>query len=658
MTGQAGVAGAGPGRDPAGQSRADGQAPDQLSLRILATTDVHANILSYDYAGNRPYFGQGLAQTACLIAAARAEVPQSFLFDNGDFLQGTALADMAARERRKRPHPVISAFNVLRYDAATLGNHEFNFGLAALRRALAQARFPVVSANVLTERSDLGSLHDSTFVPPYCLIDRQLPDGNGRLWPFRLGVLGLTPPEILQWDREHLEGRIDTRPMVEAARAWVPQMRRAGADLVLCLAHTGIADMPGGLATDGLATEIAEVAGIDVLIAGHSHLVFPQRRTHVDPRVDMAAGRLAGKPAVQPGHAGSHLGQIDLVLRRVAQDGDKPGGGWQIVQAQSQAISVSEEVAGLSAAAIRRGASDLRRAVGSDHRAALDWTRRPIGESAQAMSTCFAQVADVQAMCLISAAKIDYARRSLAGTGHAGMPIIATASPYRSGARGGPLNYTDIAAGPLSVRHLFDLYPFPNTAVAIRITGAALTEQIERAAAIYCQIIPGRSDQPLIDPSFPVHAFTTFHGVSYRIDLAQPCRYDLRGQLIRPRSRRVANLRIAGRPVAADDLFVLVTNNYRIGGSLGIAPPDPQDVLLEQRILLTDVLRDFIQRTGRIDDRLCLGGEGWSFMPMPGTTVTLDTGARAAAHLTEAASQQPEFIGLTDEGFHRFRLTL
>ena len=650
MTRQAGVAGAGPGVRQERQQGARGQAPEMLSLRIMATTDVHANILSYDYAGNRPYFGQGLAQTASLIAAARAEVPEAFLFDNGDFLQGSALADLAAHDRRKRVHPVIAAFNALSYDAATLGNHEFNFGIGVLERALQHARFPVVSANVLRERGP-GPLQDGTFVPPYTLIERALPDGTGRMRPFRLGVLGLTPPEILRWDREHLEGRLDVRPMLEAARAWVPEMRRAGADLVLCLAHTGIAESSGGLDSEGLATEIAAIPGVDVLVAGHSHLVFPHRAAALDPRINPVEGRLAGTPAVQPGHAGSHLGVIDLVVRR-------DGVGWVVARAQVRAISVSEEVAGLSSGLIRRNAALLRHAVGNDHRAALAWTRKPIGSTGRAMSTCFAQVSDVGAMCLIAAAKIDYARRALAGTPFVGLPVIATATPYRSGGRGGPLNYTDIAAGALSVRHLFDLYPFPNTAVAIRITGAVLVEHIERSAAAYSQIVPGLQDQPLIDPAFPGHAFTTVHGLSYRIDLTRPARYDTRGQLIRPLSRRVTDLRIGGRPFGAADCFVLVTNNYRIGGSLGISPPRPEDILLEERILLTDVLRGFIQRTGRIDGQLCSDGEGWALQPLPGTTLTYDTGANAEAHLAEAAHLRPALIGLTDEGFHRFRLHL
>lgn len=652
MTRQSGVAGAGPGRvGPVGPLK-----PTEISLRILATTDLHANILSYDYAGNRPHFGQGLAQTASLIAAARAEVPQAILVDNGDFLQGSALADLAARDRRKRVHPSIAAFNALGYDAVALGNHEFNFGLPVLERAVAAARFPVVSANVLRAKGDSVG-QDVALVQPYALVRRDLVDGEGRRHSLCIGILGLTPPEILRWDRQQLEGHLQVRPMVQAARAWAPLVRKAGADLVLCLAHTGIAVMADGQDADGLAAEIATVPDIDLLVAGHSHLVFPPDSSpgaapaHADPRVDALKGLLAGKPAVQPGFNGSHLGVIDLAL---APDGP----GWKVARSAVRAVSVSEQVAGLSPETIRGHAAPLRKAVGSDHRAALARTRRAIGAVDLPMSTSFAQVADVAAMKLVAAAKIDYTRRMLAGGPHEGLPIVATATPYRSGGRGGPLNYTVIARGALSERHLFDLYPFPNTSVAIVLRAADLAEQMERAVAIYRQVQPGRSDQPLLDPAFSGFAFATFHGFSYRIDLTQPARYDPRGRLIRPLARRISDLQIGGRAVHDDDRFVLATNNFRVGGSLGIAPPAPQQVVLDQRVLLADILRAFIQARSLITAADIDTKEGWAFHPMPGTTVSFDTGVMALDHLEEAAALRPELVGVTEEGLHRFRLQL
>lgn len=632
----------------AGSGQPQAARSTDVLLRVLATTDLHANILSYDYAANRPMNGMGLAQMASLIASARAAAPGALLLDNGDFLQGTALADLAAQGRRRRGHPVIGAMNALAYDAATLGNHEFNYGLQVLERALAQARFPVVSANILRRRDPGGPLEDDTLAPPHAILDRVLADGTGRPQAIRIGILGLTPPEILWWEQAHLSGRLDARPMIEAACAWVPALRQAGADVVICLAHTGISE-PGG--HDGLGIELAELPGIDALVLGHSHLVFPHRGRHPDARVDAAAGLVAGKPAVQPGHSGSHLGIMDLRLRRGA------GGGWTVAEAEVRAESVSEVAAGLSPANIRRHAQGLRRAAGDDHRAALARMRRTLGRTDVAMSTTFAQVADTAALRLLGLAKIGHARRALAGTAWEGLPVLASVTPYRSGNYGGPLNYTRIAPGPLSVRHVFDLYPFPNTITGLLVSGAALAELLERAAAIYAQIVPGGQDQRLIDPFFPAYAFVTVIGASYEIDLSQPARYDTLGTLIRPQARRILNLRRGGLPVRPDDRFVLITNSFRASGGPGTGL-SPAEVVLDRRELCTDVLRDHILRQGRIGaDTLALA-EGWSLRLLPGTTVLFEAGPDAMDDGAEAAHLRPEVAGLTKDGFHLLRLHL
>ena len=317
---------------------------------------------------------------------------------------------------------------------------------------------------------------------------------------------------------------------------------------------------------------------------------------------------------------------------------------------------MSEVAAGLSPAEILHHAEGLRRAVGDDHRAALAWTRRTLGRTDVAMSTAFAQVVDTAALRLLGLAKIDHARRALAGTAHEGLPVLATATPYRAGGRGGPLNYTQIAAGPLSVRHVFDLYPFPNSMVGILVSGAELAELLERAAAIYARILPGGRDQRLVDQVFPAYAFTTVVGVSYEIDPTRPARYNLRGNLVRPQSHRILNLRRGGLPVQPDDRFVLVTNNFRASATPGRA--SPPEVVLDRQELCTDVLRDYILRQGRIGADTLTLAESWSLRPLPGTTVLCEAGPDAMDHATEAARLRPEVAGLTEDGFHLLRLHL
>ncbi|MGB3247674.1 MAG: metallophosphoesterase, partial [Tabrizicola sp.] len=287
------------------------------SLRLIATSDLHASLMPYDYCADRPNSSLGLDAIALQIAEARGEARNCLLFDNGDFLQGSPLADYAAASRRRRAHPMITAFNTLGYDAATLGNHEFDYGLRFLSGVLADARFPVVSANIATRLGKSPS-RDATLVPPFAILRRQIIDHDGRAHLLRIGVIGFAPPQIAEWDRNAPDGSVQTRDILAAARAWVPRLRARGADIIVALAHTGIGEIEPEDGTENAATALAALREIDALVAGHSHQVFPGPDFPASTAIDPVRGRLAGKPAVMPGHSANHVGIIDLQIERCA----------------------------------------------------------------------------------------------------------------------------------------------------------------------------------------------------------------------------------------------------------------------------------------------------------------------------------------------------
>ncbi len=312
-------------------------AANQAHLRIMETTDLHVHVHPYDYYGDRPSDTVGLSRVATIVQNIRGEATNSLLLDNGDFLQGNPMGDYIAYERGMKDgdmHPVITAMNVLGFEASTLGNHEFNYGLDFLMKALAGADFPVVSANVVKE-TGATPRDDTTLVPPYVILDREITDGAGDTHPIRIGLIGFVPPQIMTWDRRHLEGSVSTRDILEAARAYVPQIREQGADIVIALSHSGIgaADAEDGM--ENASVPLAAIDGIDVILTGHSHLVFPSS-TYADlPGLDPQAGTIMGKPGVMAGFWGSHMGLVDLMLER---DGD----GWRVLSHQSEARPISQ----------------------------------------------------------------------------------------------------------------------------------------------------------------------------------------------------------------------------------------------------------------------------------------------------------------------------
>lgn len=614
-----------------------------IDLRLIATSDLHACLLPYDYCANRAVAGRSLSEISRQIALARAEVPNSLLFDNGDFLQGNPLADyVASAPRRRRAHPVITAFNTLGYDAATLGNHEFNYGLPFLISALAAAKFPVVSANIAT-RLGPSPLRDQTFVPPFAILRRRVADRNGRPHTLRIGVIGFAPPQIALWDRDHIADRIHMRDIIASARAWLPRLKARGADVIVALAHSGIGPTEPEDGMENASAALAALPEIDAVIAGHSHMAFPGPGIDPAPGIDPERGFLAGKPAVMPGHSGSHLGIIDLVLTR-----DDLGPRRWVVGAATARLGNS-----LSATATPSRA--LHQAIGPDHRATLAWSRKVLGRTRVALHTHFATTAPSAALELIAEAKADYARRALAGSQWSHLPLLASAAPFRSGGRSGSGNFTDIPQGQLRMRNMSDLYVFPNTLVALRLTGADICDWLEQSAALFHRITPGARDAVLHDVTVPSFTFDVFPGLDYAIDLSQPARFDPQGNLVNPAARRIVGLRLDGQPLDPAQDVILVTNNHRASLAAAVTPDRPPQVVLADGARTQQVLADYIRAQGVTGNP---PRRNWHFLPMPGTSLRITAGRGSVAHMDDLAALRPEHLSRDTDGFEHYRLHL
>ena len=157
-------------------------AANQAHLRIMETTDIHVHVFPYDYYGDKPNDTLGLARTASIIDKIRAEAGNSFLVDNGDFLQGNPMGDYMAYQHGMKEgdvHPVIKAMNVLGYEAGTLGNHEFNYGLDYMFKVLSGANFPYVCANLTKGQLASNPKDDDLFFKPYTIVEKTITDGSG-----------------------------------------------------------------------------------------------------------------------------------------------------------------------------------------------------------------------------------------------------------------------------------------------------------------------------------------------------------------------------------------------------------------------------------------------------------------------------------------------
>ena len=614
-----------------------------LSLRLIGTSDLHANIFAYDYYRDRPDDTVGLAKTAALVASARAEVANALLFDNGDIIQGSPLGDYAALAmglKKGEIHPMIAAMNAMGYAACALGNHEFNYGLDFLEIALAGANFPALSCNIL--RPD-----GSFYFKPWVILEPTLRDEAGAEQRLRIGVIGFTPPQIVQWDQTHLSGRATTVGIAEAARVHIPALRARRVDLVVALCHSGVSRKPPRPGEENAALALAAVGGIDAMFLGHQHLLLPGEDFAGIDGVDVANGAVLGAPAFMPGFWGSHLGVIDLALERA-------GAGWRVAAAKVEARPIYKREGDAVSALVEANDAVLAAAQAA-HEATLAYVRSPVGDIASPINSYFALVADDPSVQIVNAAQIWYAER-LAHTvpALANLPILSAAAPFKSGGRGGPDFYTDVAAGPIAIKNVADLYLYPNALRAVKIDGATLREWLERSAGVFLRIDPSSSaEQPLLDANFASYNFDVIDGVNYEIDVTEPSRYDDDGRLVAPDAHRIRNLTFRGAPIDPNQAFIVVTNNYRASGGGNFPGCDGSTIVLEAPDTNRDVMVRYIVETRHLEPK---SDGNWRFAPWPAHVVATFATSPAAARAAPPSSVTLTPMGAAPGGFIKYRI--
>ncbi len=625
-------------------------AGNQAHLRIMETTDLHVHVFPYDYYADKPRDTVGLARTASLIKEVRDEATNSMLLDNGDFLQGNPMGDYIAYERGMKDgdmHPVIAAMNTIGFDASTMGNHEFNYGLDFLMKSLAGADFPVVSANIATEMGATPR-DDKTMLKPYVLLDKVLTDGAGDSHPIKIGIIGFVPPQIMNWDRRHLEGNVMTRDIVATARAYVPEMKEAGADIIIALSHSGIAASQTDEGLENASLQLAMVDGIDAIMAGHHHLVFPGPKYEGIDGVDSVKGTLHGKPATMGGFWGSHMGLIDLMLER-------SGNEWKIMSFATEARPISKRNEDRSTTALVESQQYVLDSVQQQHDETLEYIRRAVGKTAAPLHSYFALVADDPSVQIVSIAQKWYITEMLKGTEYAGLPILSAAAPFKAGGRGGPDYYTDVAIGDVAIKNVSDLYLYPNTARAVKVTGAQVKGWLERSAGMFNQVEVGKADQVLLNPDFPSYNFDVIDGVTYEIDLSQPSRFDAKGGMLNEGATRIVNLMYEGKPVTDDMEFIIATNNYRASGGGDFPGAKGDTIVFEAPDTNRDVIVRYIVEQGTINPQ---ADANWRFKSLPDTTVLFDTGPKAQDYIDDVNGVTIEPAGDGPDGFARFRIKL
>ncbi|MHA2781582.1 2',3'-cyclic-nucleotide 2'-phosphodiesterase [Vibrio harveyi] len=626
---------------------------DTIKLRIIETTDIHTNVMDYDYYKDQPSQQIGLSRAATLVKQAREEAVNSVLVDNGDLIQGSPMGDyMAAKGiNAGEIHPVYKAMNQLDYDVGNIGNHEFNYGLEFLKNSIDGANFPYVSANVFDKKTG------EHYFKPYLIKTHTFKDTDGQSHEIKVGYIGFVPPQIMVWDKKNLEGKVFAEDITETAKKLVPQMKKEGADVIVAIPHSGISTDPYKLGAENSVYYLTEVEGIDAIAFGHSHAVFPGKDFAKLQGVDNAKGTINGVTAVMPGRWGSHVGVMDLMLK-------EKDGKWQVVEGQSEARPIFDKANKKSLAEADKGIVD---ALVDDHKGTREFVNQPIGKANDVMYSFLALVQDDPTIQIVNLAQKDYVERFIQGDPDlADIPVLSAAAPFKVGGRkDDPNGFTEVESGQLTFRNAADLYLYPNTLVAMKVKGKEVHEWLECSAGQFNQIdVNSTKPQSLLNwDNFRTYNFDVIDGVNYQIDVTPPPKYDASCNVINPDSQRIVNLTYNGKPVDPKQDFIIATNNYR-AYSATFPGTGPDFIAFDSPDENRSVVAAYISRISKEQGEVTPSADNnWSFAPIKSDNkldVRFETSpSDKAAQFIKEKGQYPMKRVATDEvGFAIYQIDL
>ncbi|GAA1263375.1 multifunctional 2',3'-cyclic-nucleotide 2'-phosphodiesterase/5'-nucleotidase/3'-nucleotidase [Planotetraspora silvatica] len=550
---------------PATASSGHSSSGHSVKVTVMASSDIHGNAVNWDYFKNAEYDDSahndvGLAKVSTLVKQIRADrgADHTLLFDSGDTIQGTPLdyyyAKMEPVTTTGKIHPMAKAMNAIGYDAVTLGNHEFNYGLPLLAKWIDQMKAPVLGANAVSARTGLPAYQ------PF-LIKTMKVKGEK---PIKVGVLGLTNPGIAIWDKANVEGKLKFLDLVATAKKWVPVLRGLGADVVLVTAHAGdngMSSYGSDLPVENASALVAEqVPGIDAVLFGHAHNDVPQR---------FVTNKVTGQQVLltEPGRWGQRLSVVDFTLT-------KQRGRWSVSGKSSTTLNTNTVPEDPKIVALMK----------EQHDKTVAYVNQVVAQSKEQLSAAESPYKDTPILDYIQRVQTDLVSKAIAGTADASLPVLSIAAPFSRSAV--------FPAGPVSVRDMAGLYVYDNTLLGVKLTGAQVKDYLEYSARYFAQVAPGA---PIDLGSLtnaggtPDYNYDQLSGVTYDIDISKPV------------GQRIIGLSYQGQPVAADQQFVVAINNYRQSGGGGFPGVTTAPVVYNAQVEIRQALIEYASASGTID---------------------------------------------------------
>ncbi len=493
----------------ASQSKASVSAKNEpYHLVVLGTSDIHGNIWGYSYEDGKETTNNGMVRLHTYVNEERKKYPNLLLIDAGDAIQGTIMTDDIYNKNPALQHPMMVAFNELKYDSFTLGNHEFNWGIDTMKKILSQASFPVLGANVKDKNGNYltGRGH--------VILER---DG------VKIGIIGVVTPDIPIWDGGK-QGIADT--IFEAANVAVKneiKLIKDKVDVIIVQAHMGeYAEFDEENGSDSGDQILEDNPEIDILQLAHNHVVV--NKTHGKTLVG-GVRNLARDVARFELILDENHNVIDSSIDII----DLKGYPVTTTLRENKLIKEAHEK---TIKYIRGGSGDGKGSGG----AALGSTTAKFQPKNEIKGIPEGKLRDTPVMHLIN-------KVQLLNSG----ADVSAAALFK--------DTSDLPKGDLNYGNIFDIYKFDNTLYRVKVTGKELKNYMEWSAECYNQWKKGDINISF-DPEYPGYLYDMFLGVDYEIDLSEP------------KGSRIKNVIYKGAPLQDDTELLLCVNNYRYSSVL------------------------------------------------------------------------------------------
>ena len=542
-----------------GEDRVLAAEGEKAVLRLISTSDLHGQASTTSYETGSAFETGSLAKAYTLIKEARSESTNSMTFDTGDSLYDYATEYIFAH-RPDLIQPIYRAMALVGYDAVTLGNHDFDYGLDYLQKQLASTGMQdkVVVSNVYS------STTKDYIWKPYVLEDKSIVTTDGQTKTIKVGIIGETIP-TLTTKTEDYAGRLSTTDIQVSVKARVKTLKSKGADVIIVLAHSGLGPKDPEPMYKSVVYALTKIKGIDAILCGHEHNCFPStdpssKAYYELPGVDAKTGLVNGVCVVMPGNRGQAVGIADLTLT-FADDGSAA-----VTKTQGSVRKVTAETA---------ADETINSVYGSVGREMTAAAKEQIGQLAdgEQLQDAYGLVEDTSVIQLLNDAKTAWAMRYVANSKpeYVGEPVVAC-SNYSTYGDNNTDDYLNIK-GSVTAADLERIEEYNQYIAVYEITGAQLKKLVEWSAGAYkttdapVEWNAGTRDALIasVGLSGTVKAnwltdwsnFQVFDGIEYTIDTSVKPHYNLAGTKT-GKGWRVSNLTINGKKVTSGMKILLV----------------------------------------------------------------------------------------------------